>query len=83
MSTRALFYGGIAGVLLALGSQVGCSGDGGGPPLPPTGGAGIPGLRGPIGPPKGKGKGAMGKAPATPKETPKASGGETEPASKQ
>ena len=81
MRARTLVVGGIASLWLALISQVGC-GDGGGAPLPPTGGAGIPGLRGPIGPPKGKAKGAVGKRPVTPKQGPQESGA-AEPVPKQ
>jgi hypothetical protein len=59
MSGRTLLHGGIAGLLVALGGLVGCE-SGGGPPLPETGGAGIPGVRGPVGP--NMPKGAPGKA---------------------
>jgi hypothetical protein len=39
MSCKSLWRSGIAGLILGLASVVGC---GGGEPLPPTGGAGIP-----------------------------------------
>jgi hypothetical protein len=47
MRARAWLRCGIAGLILSLGVLAGCEGGGGGP-LPPTGGAGIPGVRGPV-----------------------------------
>ena len=85
MNARTLVAGGIASLLLALVSQVGCSGGGGGEPLPPTGGAGIPGLKSGIGPPN-KGKTGPREArhrPGMEKGASEAGGGETTPAPKQ
>ena len=77
--------GGIAGLLMGLGALSGCEG-GGGEPLPPTGGAGIPGVRGPAAPPREKGGEVVGQGPTAPRTGPaptaKATGGETAPAPK-
>ena len=69
MSARAVIHCcGIGGLLVSLVGLAGC-GDGGGEPLPPTGGAGIPGVRGPAAPDMSKG--APGQAsPGTPKANP-------------
>jgi hypothetical protein len=84
MNARTLVPGGIASLLLALVSQVGCGGGGGGEPLPPTGGAGIPGLKSGIGPPKGKmGRREARHRPGMEKGASEDGGGETTPAPKQ
>jgi hypothetical protein len=61
MSCKSLRRSGIAGLILGLASVVGC---GGGEPLPPTGGAGYPGRKGPAAPPDVLKKGAVGKGRA-------------------
>jgi hypothetical protein len=78
MSYKSLRRTGIAGLILGIASVVGC---GGGEPLPPTGGAGYPGHRGPATPadmPKkgavGKGRSIAGASKATP--TPPAKAGQ-------
>jgi hypothetical protein len=81
MANRKWFHGGIAGLMMALGGLVGCEG-GGGEPRPETGGAGIPGLRGPAAP-KGKASNKVGQGPAARRAAPAPvsapTGGETSP----
>ena len=48
MSTKAWLRAGATGLIVALSGLAGCEGSGGGAPLPDTGGAGIPGVRGPV-----------------------------------
>lgn len=64
--------GGILGLSLILGGLAGCE-SGGGPPLPETGGAGIPGVKGPVSPtmPKRAAGGTKTAAPATQSPSPK------------
>ncbi len=91
MSARMLLHGRLAGLWLALGGLIGCEGGGGGP-RPETGGAGIPGVRGPVAPnmPKGgskarpaaQGPAARRAAPA-PAPAPKQAEGGTPPAAPQ
>jgi hypothetical protein len=89
MSARTLFHGRLAAMCLALAGLIGCEG-GGGEPRPETGGAGIPGVRGPAAPnmpkggagkgrPAGQGPAARRAAPA-PAPAPKEAEGGTPPA---
>ncbi len=73
MSVRIVLPGGIVGLMLVLGYLAGCDGSQG--TAPPTGGAGIPGVRGPVSsqmPKAGAGKGAraQGLGPAARRAAP-------------
>jgi hypothetical protein len=73
MFIRTALRTGIAGLVLGIGSLAGC--DGGGGTAPETGGAGIPGVRGPVSsrmPKAVPGKGRVGQksGPAARNETP-------------
>jgi hypothetical protein len=75
MTARARLRFGIAGLMVGLVGLAGCEG-GGGEPLPETGGAGIPGVRGPVSskmpqPVPGKAQSVThGPGPAAPKASP-------------
>ena len=83
MNRNMLRHGEIAGLVLGFLCLIGCEGvgGGGGEPLPPTGGAGIPGRRGPAADaPSGKPGGEMpGQGPATRKGATGPGGGAATP----